>query len=1758
MKIRLLLTFIFFSVFLTKVWSQALNRPTMDQMKFTDRWISVRNMISVNNENCWEIYVNGTKLSYGPNLKHVFFYSPGPTERGGVYHSEVEFGFLKPGDVLYAKDICTNEQTDPMVVQNDFVYVDVPPSGSQLGNGIDGNSTFPPYNNLSTPVAVGKCEPLRINAHIIVPVVFSPPKTILGSPERNGTFKINGQSISNYTFDAELGGQNTNYIINPDGSITNDNFLILTSQQKFSGDVPLTFEYQANDIPNNVDFTMRVGGMQLKFIRNGSMYVNKRNYLGDLNTELLSGDFSHSNIKITFDTQNIILYIDGVERSRLERFVVYSVSAGHISNTASVPYRTEVTYTPTTSGIQTLTALIDGAVYAFQKFRVAEDISINQTVTNVACNGQSTGSVTINATGGQNPLQYSKDGVSFSGNNTFSGLAAGNYTFYVRDASGCQTSKDISVSENSPLSISVSSKSNANCAGQANGSATLSANGGAGFYEYGYSDANYQSSSTISNLTSGSYVFWVKDAAGCKASVADQIGLNSSLNVSISSKQNLLCFNDNTGTVTLTNTGSNAGSVTYSKDALTFQNTPVFGGLAAGNYTFTLKDNLCTVTISENISEPSLLSLSGNIDNQVSCYGGSNAKITVNQNGGTSPYTFSSDDSNYTTSNVFDNLPIGNYKYWVKDQNGCKASTSIFTITQPTDIVFSVSSKTDISCFGGNDGLVTLNTTGGVASYQYTIDNANYQSSNTFSGLNFGLKTFGVKDQNGCVKTTNTTLLQPTALQLSISQSNNLVCNNDNTGQVTLLSSGGTTPYTYFKDNAFGQSTSAFTGLAAGSYVFSAKDAKNCEVILSSITLTQPTPIQISQILKTDINCETYADGALGFVASGSNGGFNYTLSGKDFKLNDIGTLSAANGQFNNLKAGNYVLTATDQFACTKTYDAAIVPKNSGIRFDVNTTLPSSCLAADGGIAVTNIRGGRPNPSYSIKLSGQNAFGSPTTFNNLINGNYFITVADEFCSYNQEVSLKLASSLSANYSISPLSCSSPNANVNVDPISGGSGNYQLAINGGAFSADRNFNNLTPNTYGIIIKDSPLTCQTILSFEIKEQNRADLKTSQVQDISCFEGSDGYIQAIGDNNLSPFTYSFNNLSSFGSNNNFGGLPIGTYRIYAKNSIGCLDSIRVTLNQPTKILWDVSIKNNDCFGDQTGAIAINGNGGTPPYQYAIANDFVSNNNFTQLFAGKYNPAIKDSKGCQFGKEVELIQPTELKINPVYKDTITCFGEKNGSILIEAKGGTPGYTFAMNNENVYDINDTFKNLGVGKYAFFVRDSKQCLIQTELLITEPDRLDLNLTSQTNPLCIGEKNGTITLQAKGGNNGGYTYTMDNSLKQFNNGLFKDLSEGDFTFRVEDRKACFDTVTLVKLKWPKALAASMIQKQPVCFGDANGQIIIEAKGGVGGFKAEMVNQNIVFYDRTQPIENTFTFDKLPAGTYQFEVKDRNGCQLSLVERIADAAKLESNINLGGDLRTADSVVVCKGQSVILDAKNPGKEIEWYRDGIEIKEFRNQNIIESSQSAVYKVIVKNNTGCKIIDEFKFSNNNVVLKTDFLIPSQAIAGDTVILLDQTFPQPDINTWLIPSEIKILEKGNANISLIFNDEKSYRIGLQAKKDDCIIVKYYDIDIFNENNAANTKPEVNLLGDEIILDFKIAPNPNYGSFSIYYTLKFPMIVNLALTSAQNGTILWRDKSDAKKEGIIDVKINNYMPGIFNLTLTTGNAQKTIKVLLLR
>jgi hypothetical protein len=67
---------------------------------------------------------------------------------------------LKPNDVLIVKDVCRNEISDPVVVSDDYVYIEVPKGNSYQRNGIGSTYALPAYDKLSNPVQIGKCEPI--------------------------------------------------------------------------------------------------------------------------------------------------------------------------------------------------------------------------------------------------------------------------------------------------------------------------------------------------------------------------------------------------------------------------------------------------------------------------------------------------------------------------------------------------------------------------------------------------------------------------------------------------------------------------------------------------------------------------------------------------------------------------------------------------------------------------------------------------------------------------------------------------------------------------------------------------------------------------------------------------------------------------------------------------------------------------------------------------------------------------------------------------------------------------------------------------------------------------------------------------------------------------------------------------------------------------------------------------------------------------------------------------------------------------------------------------------------------------------------------------------------------------------------------------------------------------------------------------------------------------------------------------------------
>lgn len=132
---------------------------------------------------------------------------------------------------------------------------------------------------------------------------------------------------------------------------------------------------------------------------------------------------------------------------------------------------------------------------------------------------------------------------------------------------------------------------------------------------------------------------------------------------------------------------------------------------------------------------------------------------------------------------------------------------------------------TDVACYGASTGAVSIAVSGGTGPYTYLWSNS--ATTQNISGVPAGSYSVTVTDANGCTGSTNATVNQP-ASALSVGETHTPTCLGSPDGTITLTVSGGTAPYTYlWNDNDTNQNR---TGLAAGTYTVTVKDANNCTV----------------------------------------------------------------------------------------------------------------------------------------------------------------------------------------------------------------------------------------------------------------------------------------------------------------------------------------------------------------------------------------------------------------------------------------------------------------------------------------------------------------------------------------------------------------------------------------------------------------------------------------------------------------------------------------------------------------------------------------------------------------------------------------------------------------------------------------------------------------------------------------------------------------------------------------------------------------
>jgi gliding motility-associated-like protein len=546
------------------------------------------------------------------------------------------------------------------------------------------------------------------------------------------------------------------------------------------------------------------------------------------------------------------------------------------------------------------------------------DVSVTADA-NPVCAGTTVTLTALPVNGGTSPVyKWQVNGMDAGTNSiTYSYIPANNdvVTVVLISDAGCvtgnpATSLPLTLTVNPVPAASVVS-TNVACFGGTTGSVDLTVSGGTPAFNYLWN--NGAGTEDLNNIGAGSYSVVITDANNCTASANAVITEPATaLTGTITAQTDVTVYGGNDGSVTLAGSGGDS-PYQYKLGSGSYQVSDTFTGLTAGSYIVTVQDiNLCTVDIPVTISEPAQ-PISGSIVSQINvdCFGSSTGSVTVAGVGGLAPYEYKIDAGSYQSSGTFGALAAGVYTVTVRD-NALNTFDVPVTITQPASALDgSVTSQSDVPCFGDNTGTITVTGNGGTSPYMYKLGSGSYQDSGTFGSLSAGPYTVTVQDAKLCTFDVFVSVKQPAAALSGTVTQTNPSCSQSSNGSVTVTGAGGTLPYMYNMNGGPYQVSGVFGSLIAGTYSFTVLDANLC-VSNVSASILAPADITIGSTSK-DASCPGVADG-------------NITLSitGGIQPYNVIWSDGATTKDRTNVADGTYSVVVTDANGCASSQDVVV------------------------------------------------------------------------------------------------------------------------------------------------------------------------------------------------------------------------------------------------------------------------------------------------------------------------------------------------------------------------------------------------------------------------------------------------------------------------------------------------------------------------------------------------------------------------------------------------------------------------------------------------------------------------------------------------------------------------------------------------------------------------------------------------------------------------------------------------------------------
>jgi gliding motility-associated-like protein len=1017
--------------------------------------------------------------------------------------------------------------------------------------------------------------------------------------------------------------------------------------------------------------------------------------------------------------------------------------------------------------------------------------SVNVSGTNPLCFNGADGTATATPSGGLTPYAY----VWSNGQTTQTaiGLNAGSYSVTVTDAGGCQQSGSVNLSNLPLLQVTNVNVVNVTCGGGNDGSITISANGGTGTLQFSIDGGqNYQLSNSFPGLQVGNYDILVQDVNGCTAtSSPSSFTITSPTAISVSATgTDASCVGVNDGTITASATGG-TGNIQYSINGSPLQPGGFFNNLSAGSYTVLAQDQIgCQASTTVTIDNLANLTLSIINEVDVSCFGANDGSFEVVPNGGTNPYEYTINGFTFQPSGIFTGLVANTYNVLVRDARGCQNNTAV-TIIQPASLFANISNQTNIGCFGGGAGSLTVNVSGGALSYSYLWSDG--QTTQTATNLVAGPYTVTVTDNNGCTVSTGATITEAPQLFLNLASQSDVSCDGGTNGRLDISVTGGTPPYSFSWSN--GATTEDLVNVIAGNYDVTVTDGNGCALV-GNYTLNEPAPLVLNLQGTDPAFC--FPSGSIDLTVSG--GVATYTYLWSNFQTTE---------DIIDLSGGTYTVIVTDANGCTSSASTTLVDP-AGINV-VETITNASCVGTTDGSIELTVTGGSGIYDFNWFDNNFNFISNNKDIFGLAAGVYNLDVFDfgaGFC-FARYTFVVGEDGPAITSQVTNASCDgSVLGSIDVT-VTGGTAPYTYLWNTGATTQD--LNNLLAGAFSVTVTDDN-GCITSSVVGVSQGNIAVIPT--VTNPTCNGGTNGSVTLSVSNATPPLSY---NWSNGANTQNISGLSVGTYVVSVTDGAGCIGVEVFTLTNPLQITISQTFSSqsascNGAFNSVGTSVA----GGTAPYTYLWSNGTTSQD-LNNVLPGNYTVIVTDANGCTAARSWQLGFPANAPTATLDITNAGCSGQNTGAIDITISFATPPTTVSYlwsNGETTEDIS----NVGAGLYSLTVTyDACQQVFSANIQNASPITA-VNMFA-VNGDCSGAT-GSVSASPVGGS-ASYTYAWSNSATT---ATVNGLVAGTYTVTVISSEGCSATNS-VNISQAGTFNLSASTTNAGCNGASNASIFV---------------------------------------------------------------------------------------------------------------------------------------------------------------------------------------------------------------------------------------------------------------------------------------------------------------------------------------------